>query len=70
MQESSPPAIREKASLMVSVVFFAAMWRRRVAFEAVWHSLYLLSTVSLARKMSSERTLVLTFFCGVQTKFC
>ena len=33
--DSSPPAIREKASLMVSVVFFAEMWRRRVAFEAV-----------------------------------
>jgi hypothetical protein len=32
---SSPPAIREKASLMVSVVFFAEMCRRRVAFEAV-----------------------------------
>jgi hypothetical protein len=35
MDDSSPPAIRENASLMVSVVFFAEMWRRRVAFEAV-----------------------------------
>ena len=34
-EDSSPPAIRENASLMVSVVFFAAMWRLRVAFEAV-----------------------------------
>jgi hypothetical protein len=70
VEESSPPAIREKASLMESVVFVAAMCRLRVAFEAVWHNLYLLSTVSLARKISSERTLVSVSFAAFRLTFC
>lgn len=49
-------AIRMKALLIVSVVFVAGTCSKRVDFEAVMHNMYLLPTVSRARKMSSERT--------------
>jgi hypothetical protein len=48
--------MRKKALLMVSVVFVAGTCSKRVDFEAVMHNMYLLPTVSRARKMSSERT--------------
>lgn len=49
------PAIRESASLMVSVALFVAICSERVDFAVVWHSLYLLSIVFRARKIRSER---------------
>jgi hypothetical protein len=66
---SKPSAIRTKASLIVCGVFLEEIWSRRVALEAVWQSLYLLSTVFLARKISSERTGNLPFFCGASGSY-
>jgi hypothetical protein len=68
MGVSEPSAIRVNALLIVSVVFFAEMWRCRVAFEAVWQSLYLFSMVCFARKISSERT-KFSILCGVSGPF-
>ncbi len=53
---SGPSAILANALLIVSCVLREATWSRRVAFDAVWQSLYLFTIFSSARKIMSERT--------------
>ena len=63
---SVPEAIFAKALLMVWFMSLDAICSRRAALDTVWQSLYLLSMVSLARKMTSERMMSSGFVTACQ----